>query len=99
MAFSSLLTDTVTKLLKATRKELLIVVPLTHYTNGSYGCPVDEQDSTHVIRWTLIDWIRYLQNFDKNFVVTGGYEHPVLKPNCYEYPCSYGFFHLKRINP
>lgn len=93
------LTDTIAKLLRATRKELFIIVPLTTYRDGAYGCPVDEQDSTHVIRWTLTCWIQYLQRFDKNFVVTGGYEHPVLKPNCYEFPCSYGFFHVKRINP
>ncbi len=84
------------QLLQSTRKQLFIIVPLTD-DQGRYLCLVDEMDSTHVIRWTLPDWLTYLQKFDQRFVVTGGYQAPVIKPNCYEYDKSYGFFTLRRI--
>ena len=92
------LVDIVASLLRSCRKQLFIIVPLAHVSGGAYGCPVDEQDSTHVIRWTLPDWIEFLQNFDKNFVVSGGYEAPIIKPNCFEYPRSYGFITVKRVH-
>lgn len=87
------------RLLHATRRFLFIIVPLSKETGGEYGCPVDEQDATHLIRWTLPDWLEYLQQFSKGFVVSGGYEMPVLKPKCYEYPRSYGFITVRRSAP
>ena len=87
------------KLLPSIRKQLFIIVPLTDRTDGPYLCPVDEMDSTHGLRWTLPDWLEYLQKFDKRFVVTGGYEAPVIKPNCYEFPRSYGFITVRRLLP
>jgi len=92
------LTDLVGQLLRACRKQLYIIVPLAVTRGGTYNCPVDEQDSTHVIRWTLPDWIEFLQRFDKNFVVSGGYEAPVVKPNCFKYPKSYGFLTVRRVH-
>lgn len=92
------LTEIVASLLRATKKQLYIIVPLAVTRGGTYNCPVDEQDSTHVIRWTLPCWIEYLQGFDKNFVVSGGYEAPVIKPNCFKYPKSYGFLTVRRVN-
>jgi SAM-dependent methyltransferase len=50
-------------LLKATRRLHFIVVPLAVEVGGAYGCPVDELDSTHVIRWDLPEWLSFLQGF------------------------------------
>ncbi len=93
------LRDILEKLLHSVRKQIYIIVPLTEKTNGKYLCPVDEQDTTHVIRWTLPDWLEYLQGMDNKFVVTGGYQAPIIKPNCYEFPASYGFFTMRRLLP
>lgn len=89
----------VEELLVSTRKQLFIIVPLAKETGGEYGCPVDEQDSTHIIRWTLPDWLTFLQEISSHFTVSGGYQVPVLKPNCYEFPKSYGFFTMRRTEP
>lgn len=85
------------QLLKTTRRLMFIIVPLSVEDDGGYACPVDEMDSTHVIRWTLPTWLEFLQGFSKDFVVSGGYEMPHLKPKCYEYPRSYGFFTIRRV--
>lgn len=87
------------RVLKATRRMFFIIVPLALTTGGAYGCPVDEADATHVIRWTLPTWLEFLQKQSKDFVVSGSYEMPVLKPNCYEYPRSYGFIQVRRVRP
>lgn len=91
------LNDLVPRLLSATRRLLFIIVPLALQPGGAYGAPMDEMDSTHVIRWTLPCWIEFLQQFSRDFVVSGGYQMPVLKPNCYHYPRAYGFISLRRI--
>lgn len=85
------------QLLAATRRMMFIIVPLALTTGGVYGCQVDELDSTHQIRWTLPCWLEFFQRFSKDFIVSGSYEHPHLKPNCYHYPRSYGFFKIRRI--
>lgn len=91
------LRDLVPQMLKAARRLVFIIVPLAQVRNGAYGCPVDEEDSTHLIRWTLPCWIEFLQEFSRDFVVSGGYQMPVLKPNCYHHDRAYGFISARRI--
>lgn len=85
------------RVLRSVRKMLFIIVPLAVERDGEYGCPVDEMDRTHQIRWTLPCWLEFLQEFSRDFVVSASYQMPVLKPNCYLHPRSYGFFKLRRV--
>lgn len=87
----------VPKMLSACRRQVFLIIPLAIHRGGPYACPVDELDKTHVIRWTLPCWLDFLQKFSRDFVVSGGYEMPVLKQNCYHYPRSYGFITARRI--
>lgn len=87
----------VPQMLAATRRMMFIIVPLALSRDGTFGCHVDELDKTHVIRWTLPCWLEFLQGFSSDFVVSGCYQMPVLKPNCFHYPRSYGFLKLRRI--
>lgn len=91
------LRELVPKLMAACRRMIFIIVPLALSRDGQYGAPMDEMDSTHVIRWTLPCWLEFLQEFSRDFVVSGSYTMPTLKPNCYHYPKAYGFFKLRRI--
>lgn len=85
------------KLLAATRKKALIIVPLAEVTDGKYINPIDELDATHIHRWTLKDWILFLQKRSSDFVVSGSFRIPNIKPTSEIYPCSCGFFTLQRF--
>ena len=89
---------TVAKLLKNTRKAMFIVVPLTAEDFCDYICDRDESDSTHIVRFTLPRWLRFLQRIDPNFVVNGSYYIPGIKEAAIPFPCSCGFFTCKRLH-
>lgn len=91
------LLELIPKVLSATRRLFYIIVPLALERGSVYGCPVDEEDSTHQIRWTLPCWLEFLQGFSSDFMVSGGYQANGLKPNCMHYPRSYGFISMRRI--
>ena len=80
----------------STRKSILIIVPLTSYRNGDYIRKEDEADITHVIRYTLDDWLRLLTPLAPDFTVSGSYHINGLKPASIQVPCSCGFFTLQR---
>jgi hypothetical protein len=80
------------------RKNALIIVPLTAYFGGEYIRPEDNADPTHVIRWTLEDWIWEAQQCaGTHGYVTGSYHYPGLKPASGEVPKSCGFIQFNRV--
>lgn len=82
-------------LLTKTRK-MFVIVPLAATTGGAYVHGKEENDPTHVNRWTLHDWLMFFQGCSPSFIVNGSYRYPGLKPGCYEVECGYGFFTLTK---
>lgn len=85
------------RLLACAKRRLFLIVPLAEFAGGPYIHPKEEKDSTHVNRWTLHDWITFVQDRSTSFVVTGGYQYPGLKPGAYEVANGYGFITAERI--
>lgn len=88
-------------LLARTRKSMLLIVPLTVIVNGLYLRPEDNADSSHVIRWPLDQWLYFitrvvLGGVSDEFVVTGSWHYPGLKPASIQTPQSCGFIHIHR---
>lgn len=77
-------------------KGMLVIVPLAKETGGAYLREEDERDSTHVIRWTLIDWIRFLESNAHGFNVNASFHIEGIKPASRAVPHSTGFFTLFR---
>lgn len=89
--------DILPQLCAATRKSILIIVPLTSYFGGKYLREEDESDPSHVIRFTLDDWLKFFSGLAKDFAVYGSYHLHGLKPASSQVPHSCGFFKLSRI--
>lgn len=87
----------ISKLCIFTDKKLFFIVPLAFKTGGDYVHPKEENDKTHIHRFTLHDWIVLLQECASNFVVTGGYRYPGLKPGAFEVSYGYGFITMERV--
>ena len=79
------------------RQAMLIVVPLAATDDGPYICPKDEQDITHVNRWALPTWLKFLESIDRRLVVSGGYYVPGIKQANSSWEHSCGFITIKRI--
>lgn len=81
------------------KKGALICVPITN-EEGQYILNVDEQDSTHIVRWTFQQWLEFLQEqIDLNsapFTVSGSFRLPGLKEYGGLKHNGCGFFTLKR---
>ena len=89
-------------LLVVYRKSLLLIVPLTAEVNGIYLRPEDNADLSHVIRWPLEQWMRFINKLVigvlcDGFVVTGSWHYPGLKPASAQTPESCGFIHITRV--
>lgn len=91
------LTTLLPKLYKATKKSLLVIVPLSADEDGPYLCPKDEKDVTHKIRWSLCDWIDFLQGIDRRMVVMGSYYVPGIKQCNTAWENSCGFLIIRRF--
>lgn len=85
------------KILPVTRRKMFLIVPLAEKDGGAYVHPKEENDSTHVNRWTLETWIVFLQRCSSSFVASGAFCYPGLKPGAYEVDRGYGFLVLERI--
>jgi len=91
------LIDILPKLMAATRKAMLIIVPLTAQDGGPYLCPKDECDPTHKIRWNLSSWLAFLGQVDRRIVVSGSTFVPEIKQANSAWEASCGFFMLRRF--
>lgn len=87
----------ITRLSLFTTRRMFFIVPLAFKTGGDYVHPKEENDKTHVNRFTLPDWLAFFQSCTNNFTVSGSYRFPGLKPGAYEVEFGYGFFTLDRI--
>lgn len=87
----------VRRLLGSTRKTFFAIVPLAESWGGRYVHPKEENDSTHVIRWTFTEWLEFFRRASPAFVATGSLAYPGLKPGCYEVDGGYGFYRLETI--
>lgn len=87
------------KLVAATRRKLLIIVPLSWHKGGPYLRTEDNSDPSHVHAWTLPDWIAFIGEFVPPSVgfVTGSWHYPGLKPASAETPRSCGFVQFTRV--
>jgi hypothetical protein len=84
------------RLYRQTLKGLLVIVPLTAETGGKYVRDEDEMDVTHVIRWTLLDWMRFLEKHFPKFTLSAAYHVPGIKAASEQVPRSTGFFRLTK---
>lgn len=86
-------------LVAATRKSLLLIVPLARYTDGPYLRDEDNADPTHCNAWPLEKWIDVLESVVPNGTgyVSGSFHYPGLKPASGEVPKSCGFIRFTRI--
>lgn len=85
--------------LRYANKGGLVIVPLAG-PEGRYICPRDEGDSTHVIRWTLDEWLRFfdetVRRTGEPFTVNAAYHVPGIKKAAEPWPFSCGFITFKR---
>ncbi len=90
------LADTIDRLVGLARKRLLVIVPLCKVAGGDYVRQEDNQDATHVIRWTLEDWLWafFSAAADADASVTGSYHVPGLKPTSMNPMKSCGFIEV-----
>lgn len=85
------------RLCYATKKTLLFIVPLTSEKGGRFLRQEDEMDQTHIVRFTLHDWLLFLAPLASEFTVHGSYHLPGVKPASTEVPQSCGFLTLERV--
>lgn len=90
------LVDVVKSFAAGARKGFFIIVPLTDW-KGIYLREEDRKDVTHQIAWELQDWLKFLSEHCRGFVIQASYHIPGLKPASDKVPFSCGFFTLKRI--
>jgi len=86
------------KLLTNTQKGVLLIVPLSKVDGGQYVCPRDNQDATHVVRWTLDTWVKFLQSCSPDFLAWGGYHVSGIKQASDAWLGSCGFITALRRN-
>lgn len=87
------------KLTGLVKKAILIIVPLSSESGGPYVRREDNLDSTHLIRWPLESWMDYVQSLvsTQDFIVSGSWHYPGLKPTSGTVMKSCGFILIKRV--
>lgn len=69
--------------LRHTLRAVLICVPVALEENGAYVLEADNQDTTHLIRWTLEGWLQFAQHIideeGAQFLVSASHRLPGLK--------------------
>lgn len=89
--------EIIPNMMERARRGVFIVVPLADEATGRYVVPEYEEDTTHVIRWTLGQWIRLIEKYnDARFVVWRRFAVPGIKDNYRQYAEGNGFIHLER---
>jgi len=95
---------TLRDLLKKAAKTLLLITPLNAHCQGSgepYLFPEDNIDPDCIIKWPLQQWLHFIQNSvptNPEFIVTGSWHYPGLRPASSQVPKSTGFIQFTRIS-
>ncbi len=81
------------------RKKMIVIVPLAKTYEGDYVRQEDNADITHVIRWTLKEWMKFIADFakDDSITVSGSWHIPGLKPTSFSHPKSCGFITIEKL--
>lgn len=84
------------------RTGIFFIVPLSLCINGAYVYPPDNKDATHIIRWTMPQWVNWLHDVisqsTEKWVLQASYNMHGLKKASDDYPFSTGFFTIKRFS-
>lgn len=93
------LTALLEKLVVATRKNLLLIVPLTWHPNGPYLRDEDNADPSHVNAQPLEWWMDLLRSVTplKEGPITGSWHYPGIKPASEIVHKSCGFIQFTRV--
>lgn len=92
-------------LYRAARRGCFFIVPLVGYFGGKYLYPADNMDSTHIIRYTIENWLTLFKGVadevekqtGEQFTVMGGFHMHGLKQASVDFPQSTGFFKIERF--
>lgn len=92
-------------LFRAARKGCFFIVPLVAYFGGKYLYPADNMDSSHIIRFTIAEWLKLFKDVadevekqtGEMFTAMGGYHMHGLKQASVDFPQSTGFFKIERF--
>jgi hypothetical protein len=84
--------------LQLAQVSILAIVPLTERVGGQYVRKEDDMDVTHKIRWPLEDWMDFFRRriSGEEWVLTGSWHIPSLKPTSLSHPKSCGFIVMAR---
>lgn len=87
------------KMIAATRKCMLVIVPLTHFDGGSYLRDEDNADPSHVIAWPLEMWMDLVYSLcpSGSGFISGSWHYPGLKPASSQVHKSCGFIQFTRV--
>lgn len=77
-------------------KGLLVIVPVVSESGGDFVREEDRMDSTHVIRWTFLEWLGFLEQKFPKFTVSASFHVPGIKPASEIVPHSTAFFKLTK---
>lgn len=89
---------TADRVLAMAKASILVIVPLTEQVGGQYVRKEDDMDITHVVRWPLEEWMKFLDRRieGESWVLTGSWHIPGLKPTSLSHPKSCGFITARR---
>jgi len=87
--------DLIPRLADSASGGMFFIVPLVD-DRKIYLRPEDEADSTHQIRWNLIDWMSFFHQMCPQFDVSGSWCIKGMKPGAEQVHKSTGFFTLTR---
>lgn len=90
------LRDLIDRLTGQLRKAMLLIVPLSGIEGGRYIRDADNKDVTHIIRWPLEAWLRFVQRQNEEFIAQASWHIPGLKPTSLSSPSSCGFITIRR---
>ena len=96
------ISEILTMLIPMTISGMLIIVPLTHVDGGDYIYDADRKDASHIIRWTLETWIKFITGITESqstdeFTVSGGYHMFGLKAASITHRRSTGFITINKF--
>lgn len=88
-------------IIQSMKQGALIIVPLGDSNTRQYRTPQDNADSTHMICWSLDQWLHFLHSrtsvSKRDLVVQGAYKLPGVKQACDEYPESVAFLTIRQL--